>query len=403
MASAEVGREVELDQANGPAAVDRRRRVLLSPPDVGPCERAALLAAFDGGWIAPVGPDLAAFEAAVAKRTGVAYAVALASGTAAIHLALLELGVGPGDDVLVPTLTFAATANAVVHSGGRPCFVDAHPEDWNLSPDLLADELDERRRTGRRPAAVVAVDLYGQCADYARIEALCAEHEVPLLEDAAEAIGAIGYDGRAAGAFGAAGVFSFNGNKLITSSGGGMVVSDDRRLVERVRHLATQAREPAAHYEHVEVGWNQRLSNLLAALGRAQLESVDDKVARRRAVNARYRAELGGRPGVDFPPDVAWGTSTRWLSCLTLDPAVTGVGPEEVRLALDAENIEARPIWKPMHRQPVFATNPARIDGTSDALFATGLCLPSGSVLTAEEQGRVIDVVAVVLDCAGGD
>ncbi|MBA2496540.1 MAG: DegT/DnrJ/EryC1/StrS family aminotransferase, partial [Acidimicrobiia bacterium] len=181
---------------------------------------------------------------------------------------------------------------------------------------------------------------------------------------------------------------------------GGMVVSDDRRLVERVRHLATQAREPAAYYEHVEVGWNHRLSNLLAALGRAQLEGVDDKVARRRAVNARYRAELGDRPGVAFPPDVAWGTSTRWLTCLTFDPAVAGIGPEDVRLALDAADIEARPIWKPMHRQPVFAANPARVDGTSDALFATGLCLPSGSVLTGEEQGRVIDVVAATLDGA---
>lgn len=384
----------------GPVAAGARRRVLLSPPDVGPRERAALLAAFDGGWIAPVGPDLAAFEAAVAARTGVAHAVALASGTAAIHLALLELGVGPGADVLVPTLTFAATANAVVHAGGRPCFVDAQAADWNLSPDLLAEELDDRHRSGRRPAAVVAVDLYGQCADYARIEALCAEHEVPLLEDAAEAIGATGHEGRAAGSFGVAGVFSFNGNKLITSSGGGMVVSDDRRLVERVRHLATQAREPAAHYEHLEVGWNQRLSNLLAALGRAQLDSVDDKVARRRAVNARYRAELGGRPGVAFPPDVAWGPSTRWLSCLTFDPAVTGIGPEAVRLALDAADIEARPIWKPMHRQPVFAAHPARVDGTSDALFATGLCLPSGSTLTADEQDRVIAVVAAVLDGA---
>ena len=245
-------------------------RLYLSPPDVGPAEREALLAAFDGGWIAPVGPDVDAFERAVADVAGVGHAAAVSSGTAALHLALLLSGVGPGDEVIVPTLTFVATANAVGYVGARPVFVDSDPATWQIDPHLVAEAIDERARRGRRPAAVITVDLYGQCADADPIAEVCAAHGIVVIEDAAEALGAT-YRGRPAGSLAPIGVFSFNGNKVITTSGGGMLVSDDGELVARARHLATQAREPVVHYEHVEIGFNYRLSNLLAALGRAQL------------------------------------------------------------------------------------------------------------------------------------
>lgn len=372
-------------------------RIWLSPPDVTGDDRARLIAAVDGGWIAPVGPDLNAFESEIASACGRAHAVGLSSGTAALHLALLELGVSTGDEVLVSTFTFAATANAVRYVGATPVFIDADAETWQMSPDLLAEELDARRRDGHAiPAAAVVVDLYGQCADYDRIVPVLAEHGIPLVEDAAEALGAT-YRGRAAGSFGAAAVVSFNGNKIITTSGGGMLVTDDEHLADRCRHLSTQAREPAPHYEHTEVGYNYRLSNLLAAFGRGQLADLDRRVARRRAINQRYRDALGGLAGIDFMPEADYGTSTCWLTCITIDPSIA-VTPDAVRLHLDTHDVEARPTWKPMHLQPVFADAPARVDGTSERLFATGLCLPSGSTLSDADQDRVIGLVKEALD-----
>ena len=367
-------------------------RIYLSPPDVGEPERRALDEAFDSGWVAPIGPDLDAFEVELAAAGGRKHGVGLASGTSALHLVLKELGVGPGDDVICSTFTFAATANAITYCGARPVLVDSEPGTWNLSPDLLAEELGLRARSGRHAAAVIVVDLYGQCADYDRLVPLCETHGLPLVEDAAESLGA-SYRGRPAGSFGVAGVFSFNGNKIITTSGGGALVTDDERLATRSRHLATQAREPAPHYEHVEVGYNYRLSNLLAALGRAQLAGLDDKVARRRAVHDRYRDGLQDLPGVAFQPAGPGQEPNRWLTCITLDPALTAATPHQLRLALEADDIEARPTWKPMHLQPVFASCPARVDGTSEHLFRTGLCLPSGSSLSAVDQDRVIAIV----------
>lgn len=371
------------------------KRIYLSPPDVSSRERQLLLDAFDSNWIAPLGPHVDAFEREFAEAVGVPYAVALSSGTAALHLALITLGVARGRDVITSTMTFAATANAITYVGANPAFVDVSPDTWTIDPELLDEELTLRARYGKQAAAVIAVDLYGQCADYARLDAVCEKHGVPMIEDAAEALGA-SYGSAAAGAFGECAAFSFNGNKIITTSGGGMLVSHRRGIVERARHLATQAREPAAHYEHRDVGYNYRLSNLLAAVGRGQLQSLPDKVTRRRQVNSRYRAALAGVGGVTVMPEAPYGRSNCWLTCITLAPALFGATREDIRLALDAANIEARPLWKPMHLQPVFREQPMCGGAASEALFETGLCLPSGSSLGADEQRRIVDIILSV-------
>ncbi|GAA3673606.1 aminotransferase class I/II-fold pyridoxal phosphate-dependent enzyme [Nocardioides ginsengisoli] len=375
--------------------------ILLSPPDVGPAERAALLRAFDSGWLAPLGPEVDAFEAEVAAATGRRHAVALSSGTAALHLALLDLGVGPGDEVVAPTFTFAASVNPIRYCGATPLLVDAEPDTWGLDPALLADLLDERARAGRLPRAIVAVDLYGNVCDHRRLTDVAARYDIPIVEDAAEALGATAADGRPAGSLGAAALVSFNGNKIITTSGGGMLVTDDDLVAERARNRASQARLPVAHYEHVEIGYNYRLSNLLAAVGRAQLAGLDAKVARRRAIGERYRAALGDLPGVSFGPHDRIGRGNGWLSVVLLDPA-TGTTPERLRLALQRAGIEARPVWKPMHRQPVHAFCAAVLNGTSDDAFARGLCLPSGSSLTDAQVERVVDAIRDHLDDRAG-
>ncbi|MCW2501966.1 MAG: polysaccharide biosynthesis protein, partial [Actinomycetia bacterium] len=368
------------------------RRIYLSPPDTGELERKMLLAAFDSGWIAPAGPDLDAFEEEVAARVGVAHAVALSSGTAALHLALIGAGVGAGDTVLVPSFTFAATASAVLYLGARPVFVDSCAESWNADPQLVSDELGRRARTGDLPRAVIAVDMYGQCADYGPLAATCARYGVPLVEDAAEALGAT-YRGRQAGSFGTAAVLSFNGNKIITTGGGGMLLTGDRRIARRARHLATQAREPVLHYEHREVGYNYRLSNLLAAVGRAQLQGLDERVAARRATAQFYRDALGDLPGISFMPNAGYGEPTWWLTCLLVDPLVAGASRDEILGALAADGIEARPAWKPMHLQPAYRRYEVRGGAVSERLFAQGLCLPSGSGLSAADRQRVAGAV----------
>jgi dTDP-4-amino-4,6-dideoxygalactose transaminase len=365
-------------------------RIFLSAPDVGPDERQALLDAFDGGWIAPVGPDLDAFEREIAAATGRRAAVGLSSGTAALHLALLTEGVSPGDDVVVSTFTFAATVNAIRYLDATPVLVDSERASWNMDPQLLHDVLAARAAAGRLPAAVVTVDLYGQCADYEAIEAICARYEVPLLEDAAEALGAAAAGGRPAGSIGSAAAVSFNGNKIITTSGGGMFVTDDEERAAHVRYLATQARQPVAHYEHVDVGYNYRLSNLLAALGRAQLGRLPAMIARRHEINARYRRELEGRLDLTFMPVAPWGTWNGWLTCVVFDRP--GDHLDAMR-RLAAVDIEARPLWKPMHRQPVFAGSEAHLSGVSDHLYERGLCLPSGSALTDADVDRVVDAL----------
>ena len=365
-------------------------RIYLSPPDMSDRERAALLAAFDSNWIAPLGPEVDAFERELANRLRLRDAAALSSGTAALHLALILLEVGPGDEVWTATLTFAATANAIRYVGATPVFIDSEDESWNMDPMLLCDALRDASTRGALPKALIVVDLYGQCADYDAILDACQEYEVPVIEDAAEALGAT-YRGKPAGSFGAIGVLSFNGNKIMTTSGGGALVSDDAALVERARHLASQARQPVAHYEHEELGYNYRLSNLLAAVGRAQLARLDGFVQRRREINRSYRDALGGIDGVTFLREAPGGHSTCWLTCVLLDEEHLGVGPEQIREHLEAHNIEARPVWKPMHLQPMYRGYRVIGGAVAEDLFRRGLCLPSGSSLSNEVQARVID------------
>ena len=367
-------------------------RIYLSPPDMGPDERRLLLEAFDSNWVAPVGPDLPLFEAEMADRVGVTNAAAVASGTAALHLALHLVGVRPGDEVLVPTLTFVATANAVTYTGATPVFVDSETTSWCVDPALVAEAIEERARAGRLPAAVVTVDLYGQCADYGPILEVSDRHGVPVVEDAAEGLGATWQD-RQAGSLGRVGILSFNGNKIITTGGGGMLLSDDADLVAEARHLATQARDPAPHYEHSRIGYNYRMGNLSAALGRGQLSHLDAKVARRRAINATYREAFAGEDGLSFMPEAPWGTPTNWLTVVRVDPAAFSATTDDIRIHLEGLDIEARPAWKPMHLQPVFADAPRIGGAVSAAIFADGLCLPSGSSLSNADLERVIDGV----------
>ncbi len=361
-------------------------------PDVSEIERTLLLEAFDSNWIAPLGPQVDAFEAEFAASLGIGHAVALSSGTAALHLALVLLGVGPGDEVIVPTLTFVATANVVTYVGAQPVFVDSERTSWNLDPALLAAELDERAQADRLPAAVFGVDLFGQSADWDPIVAACARHDVPLVEDAAEALGAT-YRGRPVGRFGTLGAFSFNGNKMVTTSGGGMLVTDSAEQAEHARHLATQARDPAPHYEHSETGYNYRLSNLLAAVGRGQLRRLPEMVASCRAIDARYRAELGDLPGLGFMPNAAFGEPTNWQTVATVDEARFGVTRDELAAHLDRAEISTRPAWKPMHLQPLYEGRPVRGGAVAEEIFRTGLCLPCGSAMPDADLTRVIDAV----------
>jgi pyridoxal phosphate-dependent aminotransferase EpsN len=363
----------------------------LSPPHVFGDERSLVEDAFASNWIAPLGPHVDAFEKEFEEVVDVPHAVALSSGTAALHLAVELLGVGPGDHVVCSSLTFSASANPICYQRATPIFVDADAT-WTIDANLLEAALKAGDAAGRKAKAVITVDLYGQCADYEAIQQVCAHYGVPLVEDAAEALGAT-YKGRPSGGFGRLGVFSFNGNKIITTSGGGMLVSHERALTERARFLATQARDPAPHYEHSHIGYNYRLSNVLAAIGRGQLKTLTQRVAARRAIFERYVEGLGGVPGIEFMPEALYGRSNRWLTCLTIDPAAFGADRESVRLLLEAENIEARPVWKPMHLQPVFAG--ARMFGgaVSERLFRNGLCLPSGSSLSTEDQDRVVSIV----------
>ena len=371
-------------------------RVFLSPPHMSPRERELLLDAFDSNWVAPLGPHVDAFERDLAEVVGVPNVCALSSGTGALHLALLLLGVGAGDEVLCSTLTFAATANAITYVGAKPTFIDCELASWNMCPDRLAEVLETRAKAGRLPKAIIVVDLYGQCADYDRIVPLAERYGIPIIEDAAEALGATHGD-RPAGGFGAIGVFSFNGNKIITTAGGGAMVSARKDLVDRARFLATQARDPAPHYEHSTIGFNYRLSNLLAAVGRGQLTVLRERVAARRANNAFYREALRDQPGVAFLPEAPWGKSSCWLTCITVDPDVSGVTREAIRLALVAKDIEARPVWKPMHLQPVFAECESVGGSVAAGLFDRGLCLPSGSSLKPEERAEIADIVRACL------
>ncbi len=363
-------------------------RIYLSPPHMGPEERSLLLEAFDSNWIAPLGPHVDQFENEIARYVGIDHATALSSGTAGLHLALLLLGVGAGDKVITSTLTFAATVNAIAYVGAEPVFVDVEPETWTLDPDGLAEAIEalESRNTPAR--AVITVDLYGQLCNYPKIEEICHCHNVALIEDAAEALGSFLGD-RSAGSFGDMAIFSFNGNKIITTSGGGMLVSRSKEHTDRAQFLATQARDPAPHYQHSTVGYNYRLSNLLAAVGRGQLRVLEDRVEARRRNRRFYQEALSQLPGLSFLDDPPGVRSNAWLTTLTIDPEALGVDREAIRLHLGADDIESRPVWKPMHMQPAFARCPSFGGAVSERLFRDGLCLPSGSSLTESDLERI--------------
>jgi dTDP-4-amino-4,6-dideoxygalactose transaminase len=403
------------------------RRIYLSPPDMCGRELDFIKDVFATNWIAPYGPHIDSFEREFAEAVGIPHATALSSGTAALHLALRIVSGSDGrramnsaraNEVLCSTFTFAASANAITYEGAVPVFVDCDSTSWNMDPGLLHEELDRCAAHGKLPRAVIVVDLYGQCADYDPIMAACAEYGVPVIEDAAEALGATYWGGaearatvkaekgvnpavstssfvcvRSAGSFGAAAAFSFNGNKVITTSGGGMLVSHDRSVTDKARFLATQAKDPAPHYQHSEIGFNYRMSNVLAAIGRGQLTVLAKHVAAHRRNFEHYRRALSDLPGIGFMPEAPFGCCTRWLTCLTIDPKDFGATREDVRLALEADNIESRPLWKPMHLQPVFEACRVRGGAVSERLFANGLCLPSGSALTEEDLERICRVV----------
>lgn len=367
-------------------------RIYLSPPHMSGYEEEFVAEAFRSNWIAPLGPMVDAFEREMCEYVGVPHATALSSGTAALHLALLLLGVEPGEDVLCSTLTFSASANAISYVGAKPVFIDCDRETWNIDLNLLEEELAECVKNCNRIGAVIAVDLYGQCTDYGRIEEICRRYEVPLVEDAAEALGAT-CNGKKAGCFGQVAVFSFNGNKIITTSGGGMLISTDGELIRKARFLATQARDPAPHYEHSQIGYNYRMSNILAAIGRGQLKVLDERVAARRRNYEYYKSALLELPGIEFMPIASYGSPNYWLTVILITPEKFGMDREAVRLALEAENIESRPIWKPMHLQPVFRDCRKRGGAVSEDLFKRGLCLPSGSQMTYNDLEKTVEIL----------
>jgi pyridoxal phosphate-dependent aminotransferase EpsN len=367
--------------------------ILLSTPHMGDRELEFVKEAFDTNWIAPVGPHVDAFEEEFCEVVGAGHAAAVSSGTAALHLALRLIGIEPGDEVFCSTLTFIATANPITYLGAKPVFIDSDRTSWNMNPNLLREALDRRAKLGKLPKAVVLVHLYGQSADIAPILEACDRYSIPLIEDAAESLGAT-YKGRSPGTFGRIGIYSFNGNKIITTSGGGMLVSDDPNLVAKARFLATQARDRAPHYQHSEIGYNYRLSNVLAGIGRGQLRVLESRVQARRYNFEVYQQALGNLPGIEFMPEAGFGRATRWLTCLTIDPSAFGADREEIRVALANQQIEARPVWKPLHLQPVFAGCEGIGGAIAGGLFERGLCLPSGSNLTTEDLQRVIDAIA---------
>jgi pyridoxal phosphate-dependent aminotransferase EpsN len=354
-------------------------------------EELSLVAeAFHSNWIAPLGPHVDALEAEFRRAVGTREALAVSSGTAALHLAVRLAGVGPGDRVLCSSLTFVASANPILYQGATPVFIDSEERTWNMDPALLAQELDDEARSGRRPRAVILTHLYGQCADLDPLLAACSRHGVPLIEDAAEALGAE-YRGSSPGTRGLFGIYSFNGNKIITTSGGGMLASNDPEMIRTARFLATQARDPVPHYEHSQLGYNYRMSNVIAAIGRAQLRLLQDRVTRRRRIFEQYQETLKQVPGLSWMPEGPHGRSTRWLTVVLIDTEKFGASPEEVRLTLEAQDIESRPVWKPLHLQPLFRGCRTAGGAVAERLFRTGLCLPSGSQMTEEDVRRVAD------------
>ncbi|WIV97440.1 aminotransferase class I/II-fold pyridoxal phosphate-dependent enzyme [Kinneretia aquatilis] len=378
---------------------DLDEQILLSTPHLGDQEQEFVAEAFRTNWIAPLGPNVDGFERELAAWVGVKHAAAVSSGTAAIHLALRLLDVTAGDEVFCSALTFVATANPVIYQSAEPVFIDSEPESWNMSPQALERALADARRRGKLPKAVIVVNLYGQSADMDAIIQLCDAYGVPLIEDAAESLGAT-YKDRQSGSFGRIGIYSFNGNKIITTSGGGMLVADDEDLVRRARFLSTQAREPVPHYEHTTIGYNYRMSNILAGVGRGQLRVLADRVDARRRVFDRYRAGLADIDAIEWMPEPSWSRSNRWLTAGVIRPDRSNVTSADLMGRLAALRIEARPVWKPMQMQPVFKDKryfAHDSNSVSQQLFETGFCLPSGSNMSDGQQDRVIDALRGLL------
>lgn len=376
-------------------------RIYLSPPHMGGEELKFVHEAFESNWIAPLGPQVSAFEKEVASYVGTKGALAVNSGTAAIHLGLRLLGVGSGNKVFCSTLTFIGSVNPILYLNAEPVFIDSEPESWNMSPNALKRAFEDAAQNDDLPKAVIVVNIYGQSTDMGPILDICDEYSVPVLEDAAESLGAF-YKGKPSGTFGKYGIFSFNGNKIITTSGGGMLVSNDTEDLEKARFWATQARDPASYYQHSEMGYNYRMSNILAAIGRGQLRVLDDRVKRRREIFDTYKSELGSIHGVGFMPEAEFGKSNRWLTVMTLDPEIIKRSPFELVDYLEEENIESRPVWKPMHLQPLFQGKKYYTHeenrSISDILFETGICLPSGTAMSQGDLERVIDAIREFLD-----
>ncbi|MFH0939342.1 MAG: DegT/DnrJ/EryC1/StrS family aminotransferase [Planctomycetota bacterium] len=370
--------------------------ILLSTPHLGSFEREFVDEAFRTNWIAPLGPNVDAFERELAAHVGISHAAALSSGTAAIHLALRLLNVVPGDVVFCSSLTFVASANPIMYQYAQPVFIDSEPESWNMSPVALKKAFDWAKREGKLPKAVIVVNLYGQSADMDPIIAICQQHGVPVIEDAAESLGAT-YKGKASGTFGLLGVYSFNGNKIITTSGGGMLISENESLIKQARFLATQARDAAPHYEHTQLGFNYRMSNILAGVGRGQLKLLESHVEARRKVFQRYQDGLAHISALQWMPEMPSAHSTHWLTACLIDDAQSNITPAELISRLSRERIEARHIWKPMHKQPLFTGcvyySHGEKESISDQLFSKGVCLPSGSNMSTEQQDRIINVI----------
>ncbi|SDF65493.1 DegT/DnrJ/EryC1/StrS aminotransferase family protein [Chitinophaga filiformis] len=372
-------------------------KIWLSSPHMGNREQEYVRDAFETNWIAPLGPHVDGFERDLAAYTGAGHVAALSSGTAALHLALILLGVERGDEVICQSMTFSASANPIVYQGATPVFVDSETDTWNMDPVLLEEAIKDRIARGTKPRAIIPVHLYGMPAKMDEIMAIAAAYDIPVVEDAAEALGS-SYRDRACGTFGQLGILSFNGNKIITTSGGGALTGNDEQLIRKARFLATQARDAAPHYQHSQIGYNYRMSNVCAGIGRGQMEVLNERVAQRRANYEYYLNQLGDLPGITFVMEPEGFYSNRWLTTILVNPAESnGVTREDLRIALEKENIESRPVWKPMHLQPVFDTAPAYVNGTAEKLFDQGLCLPSGSNLTQSDLDRVINIFNEVM------
>ncbi len=372
------------------------QRIYLSPPHMEGGEFEYLKNAFESNWIAPVGPDIKEFEKEMSHYTGTPNALALSSGTAAIHLALMISGIGPGDLVLCSSFTFAGSVNPVVYTGAEPVFIDSEESSWNMDPEVLHDAVTDLKKKGKLPKACILVHLYGMCADTDPVKEICRDNGIILIEDAAESLGAF-YKGRHTGTSGDYGVLSFNGNKIITTSGGGMLVSGNKEKIDEAGFLATQARDDTPYYQHSRIGYNYRMSNLCAAVGRGQLRHIEKKVEKKRYLFNNYMEMLSDVDGISFMPELSGTRGNRWLTCIVVDREKTGCRPEDLRTALESENIESRPLWKPMHLQPVFKGCRSYGTNVCERLFESGLCLPSGTGLSEGEMTRVVDIIKGVI------